>query len=342
MRDTLKPGYFKVVDTYTWFKVLLVEQQKGLAKGCAFEDVTVGFEYGDFGEADTAISEISGISIYNVEVSFTINDEVRKIPGMVTDHGEKLFWKTPTVVRKLVRTTEEEAKAILEDGDPMESPSTPYKIQPENQGRLLWFTGQPGLGKSTTAQLLAREHGYVYYEADCFNNLKNPYIPVDTPNPTMAQLNQRSLKGEGLKDRKEAIGKAYQIAKIIMETPKKEIEKEIYSDYYKLMCEDIKREKERIGGDWAVAQCVMNRGMRDVIRENLGSDFTFVLLEMNEEDSLDRISKRHDGDERTIKALKKIQDACDSSQDDEENVVTVKVTQDMSPQDVVNKTLQLI
>ena len=39
-------------------------------------------------------------------------------------------------------------------------------------------------------------------------------------------------------------------------------------------------------------------------RENLGSNFTFVLLEMNEEDSLDRIRKRHDGDEKIITALK--------------------------------------
>ena len=266
MEDTLKSGYYKLVETYTWYKVLLVDHHKGLAKGSAFGDVSVGFEYGDFGEADPAISEMSGISNYNVEVSFLRNDEVHKTLGVVADHGEKLFMKTPTVVRKLVWTTEEDAIEILEDGDPMESPSTPYKIQPENQGRLLWFSGQPGLGKSTTAQLLAREHGYVYYEADCFNNLKNPYIPVDTPNPTMAQLNQRSLKGEGLKDRKEAIEKLHQLAKIVMETPEKEIEKELYSDYYRLMCEDIRKEKERIGGDWAVAQCVVNRGMRDVIR----------------------------------------------------------------------------
>ena len=74
---------------------------------------------------------------------------------------------------------------------------------------FLWFTGAPGLGKSTWPQLLAKHHGYVYYEADCFLNFKNPYmyIPVDVPDPSMALFNQKSLKGEGLERRKEVCGK---------------------------------------------------------------------------------------------------------------------------------------
>lgn len=268
MGDTLQPGYYKVVDTYTWYKVLLVKQDNtGLAKGSVLGDILVGFKYGQFGEADQIISDLTGINTYNVEVVFTVNNEDHKTPGVVSDNGQRLFMKTPTETLKLVKITEEEAKEVLEDGDPMEAPTTPYKLQPDNQGRLLWFSGPPGLGKSTSAQLLAREHGFVYYEADCFNSCKNPYIPVDTPDPTMAQLNQRSLKGEGLEVRKEAIVKMMKLGKIILESPKQDIERELYDDYYSLMCEDIKREKERIGGDWAVAQCVLTRNMRDLIRQ---------------------------------------------------------------------------
>ena len=40
------------------------------------------------------------------------------------------------------------------------------------KGRIIWVTGAPGMGKSTTAQILARNHGFVYYEADCFGSLK--------------------------------------------------------------------------------------------------------------------------------------------------------------------------
>merc|ERR1712179_463823 len=343
MGAILQRGYYKVTDTHTWYKVLLVEQDNtGLAKGSVLGDIPVGFKYGNFGEAEQVISKLTGIDTYNVEVVFTVNNEDHKTPGIVADKGEKLFMKTPREIRKLVKITEEEAKEVLEDGDPIEALPTPYTLQPENQGRLLWFTGPPGIGKSTSAQLLAREHGYVYQEADCFNNCKNPYIPVDTPNPTMAQMNQRSLKGEGLEARKEAIGKMMKLGKIVLETPKQEIERNIFDDYYRLMCEDIKQEKERIGGDWAVAQCVLTRNMRDVIRENLGTGFVFVLLEMDGEDALERLTNRHKGNEKAIEMLKKYQERCEPAEDDEENVVTVKVTRDMSPQDVVHKTLQMI
>ena len=64
--------------------------------------------------------------------------------------------------------------------------------------RLIWISGPPGLGKSTSAQLLSREHGFVYYEADCFFELRNPYIPPDVENPTLATRMQRKLIGEYL------------------------------------------------------------------------------------------------------------------------------------------------
>ena len=49
-------------------------------------------------------------------------------------------------------------------GDPIEAPPGPYKIQPENQGKLLWITGSPGVGKSTSAQLLGRKKGKIYHD----------------------------------------------------------------------------------------------------------------------------------------------------------------------------------
>ena len=52
------------------------------------------------------------------------------------------------------------------------------------------------MGKSTTAQILARESGFVYYEADCFMQLKNPYISLDVENPSIARVSQKPLKGQ--------------------------------------------------------------------------------------------------------------------------------------------------
>ena len=60
---------------------------------------------------------------------------------------------------------------------------------------MLWITGAPGLGKSTVAQMLGRDHGFVCYEGDCFGNCMNPYIPLEAESPSLAQWNQKVLRG---------------------------------------------------------------------------------------------------------------------------------------------------
>ena len=77
-------------------------------------------------------------------------------------------------------------------------------------GLIIWLSGAPGMGKSTSAQILARTHGYVYYEADCFMALKNPYVPLNVANPSLAQLSQKPLKGAGMEERKK--GRDYAVS----------------------------------------------------------------------------------------------------------------------------------
>ena len=80
------------------------------------------------------------------------------------------FLETKVLTHELLRVAidililQDEADEIdADEGDPIDAPPGPYKIQPEYQGRLVWLTGPPGTGKSTTAQLLGRLKGRKMY-----------------------------------------------------------------------------------------------------------------------------------------------------------------------------------
>ena len=120
------------------------------------------------------------------------------------------------------------------------------------------------MGKSTSAQLLGRDHGYVYYEGDCFFGMRNPYIPSDVPEATLAQLKQAKLVGAGAKERQELVNR---VNKEFMKMfSGKEYDKEVMKEGYRAMCADIRRERERMGGDWAVCCVLLSREIRDIVR----------------------------------------------------------------------------
>ena len=54
--------------------------------------------------------------------------------------------------------------------------------------------GPPGVGKSTIAQRLSRDHGYVYYEADAFFLFCNPFNDPNAENPSFSTMKQAPLK----------------------------------------------------------------------------------------------------------------------------------------------------
>ena len=148
-------------------------------------------------------------------------------------------------------------------------------------GRVLWISGAPGMGKSTSAQLLGKNHGYVYYEGDAFGGLKNPFNTLDSENPSLDQIKMKNLKGilksvSILLISKESIlGKGSSERAAFMQQAQElwgpllagqEYDQSVMSEYFRLMAEDIATQKKRIGGNWAVATVVFNRADRDLIR----------------------------------------------------------------------------
>ena len=78
---------------------------------------------------------------------------------------------------------------------PLPPASCPHiKPQPEKQGKIFWLSGPPGSGKSTTCQLMARKHDFVYYEADATMQFINPFVDLNVDNPTVAAFGGKSLK----------------------------------------------------------------------------------------------------------------------------------------------------
>ena len=150
------------------------------------------------------------------------------------------------------------------------------------------------MGKSTSGQMLGRDHGYVYYEADCFAHMKNPYIPLDVENPSMAQTKQKNLKGPGAEARLELLGKTTDMWLDLFAG--KAFDREIMEKYYAAMAVDIGAEKKRIGGDFAIAHVILTKEIRDKMREWLGPDLIFVHLEMSQEDRRARVMDRHMGE----------------------------------------------
>merc|ERR1711953_673097 len=215
--------------------------------------------------------------------------------------------------------------------DPITGPPGPYKEQPGVGGRLVFITGPPGSGKSTSAQLLAREKGFVYYEVDCFWFVKNPYVPIDVAEPTMAMESQRDLVGEGRKERKEAAEKyeAAQAKEELTDEEEKDIEK-----CHQLLCQDITAERRRLGGDWAVAGFLNGKRERDLVRRFLGSDLVIVMLRLPESVIMERLVKRHGDDEDTLNYVLNYAKAAGVTEE-EESIVTVDIEEIMEAETVM-------
>ena len=105
---------------------------------------------------------------------------------------------------------------------------------------------------------------------------------------------------------------------------------------------DILKQRKRIGGNWSVDFAVFSRKQRDGLRKILGSDLIFIILNMTKQCQEKRLIDRHGNDKEIIDLLKMLHTMYEPGENDEENTYNVTITEDMCPEDVVQKILENI
>lgn len=185
--------------------------------GCLEAEISESFkgtiQHGTFGPARPEIEAATGKNFF---IKFTLapikvlstgkkcyDIEMVMWAGQMTTHAVisddgKVMWMWGFFNDKLdemIWLDEDEVQKLIESGDSKFNLPCHYPLTPSNQGKLIWISGPPGAGKSTTCQMMSREKvGFVYFEADCVINHSNPYIPSDVPNPTMHMFMQNHIK----------------------------------------------------------------------------------------------------------------------------------------------------
>ena len=183
----------KWIKTNTKNKVFEIQDNVAISKNLAlFDHPDVEFAplkpvkwiVGTFGAAPKHIQEVTGQTQFNLKMGSK--------EGVLTTDGKTIYTiaYSGLGLEKIQWVTDNQFQEVLNARESWNNPSTFYKIQPEIQGKILFVCGSLGAGKTTSSFLLAKNHGFVYYEGDCFLSLTNPYITLDAENPAMQFTSQ--------------------------------------------------------------------------------------------------------------------------------------------------------
>ena len=338
-----KTGYYRNSNNYgvLWYiegENITMDPAAGKPTNQEYSMSKGTLKYGKFADAPADIAKKSGKLQYNVEL--TLWAGAWKRHGVVCEDSSSIYYPGMSHdVDQLDWLSDKELSEFLASGDPFDAMPHDYKVQPENQGKLLWLSGAPGLGKSTCGIYLSKNEGYVYYEADSFMSQTNPYVPKDVDETTLASFSRNFLSGvpqerldlvaTGRKNFVEMInGNEYDFNQLCK--------------FYTSLSEDIKNEKKRIGGDFAVTHAVPLRKFRDHIRKVLGCDVIFVVFHMSKEHQLKRLQARHGNDDTAVQRLTKCYDLFEPAAEDEPNTISLLINEKMSKDDVVEKIIELV
>jgi len=325
-----KDGYYKFSARNTSVFIVTGESvEMESVQGKVYQQLSKStWKYGDFGKAHPELTKHTGKSNYNVDMNMA--DGLWLVKGILSDDGLKIFtWTKDLAIFEWI--TEDEYIAKKNFGDPWDAPPNHYKIQPENDGKLLFISGAPGLGKSTCGLMLSKMAGYVYYEGDAFSMHVNPYIPPDAEEPSMATLKQKPLLGLP-QERLDAVANG--IKDLVALLRGQDYDRSNLEGYYTELCKNIMAEKKRLGGDWVVTQAVPSRDFRDFIKKQIGTKAVFMVLNMSKEDQIERLEKRHGKEQSSSIWLAKTHEIFEPAAKDEEQAINIRITNNMSREDI--------
>ena len=105
----------------------------------------------------------------------------------------------------------------------------------------------------------------------------------------------------------------------------------------------IEVQKKRIGGDFVVAKAIGSRKERDQIRK-VFPECIFVILTITKEFQKKRLLARHGEGKEGEGVVNMLTDWYEYKplEEDEKNIVSIDITNDMSPKDVMKSVLKIL
>ena len=148
-------------------------------------------KFGKFQETVQEIRDKTGAFHYNFEMQVDFLGQMVSVYGVVSPDGKSICLNDPMNdrIRMMNWLSSQKKQELFEtrlNQDELIPPG--FTPQPQNQGKIIFICGPPGAGKSTTAQSLARQMGWIYYEADCYTQCLDPFVPLDEKEPSVIQM----------------------------------------------------------------------------------------------------------------------------------------------------------
>ena len=112
---------------------------------------------------------------------------------------------------------------------------------------------------------------------------------------------------------------------------------------YKNMGQDIVKQAKRLGGIMIIAQAVFSRDQREYLREIIGPNLIFLVLNMTKDCQMKRVRERTPGiGEKYLEILYNYAERCEPAAKDEINTYNVTITEEMTREDVEKTVLELV